>query len=357
MQILLLILLIFVSCGKSNSQTGSENTLQGLSRQYNLPALAGVTIQNNQIKEETFSGIRRVGESAPITSEDAFHLGSCSKAMTATLAAILIDENKLQWNQSLSSLLPDLELHSAFNDLPFDLLLVHRAGITGEDDVLFQKLHALSGVIGKELILGEILTRPPLFAPGSMSVYSNYGYIIAGRILERLSGKTFEVLMREKLFTPLGMSSCGFGPAPQVSGHIKSGGMYVPVSGDNPEAFSPAGRVHCNLKDWGKFLSMLLNGWNGKSTFLSASSFNKLQSTYHASDSDFSYGGWKIVDRSWAKGKAFTHTGSNTANYANAWLAPEINSVFMSVTNAGGDEAFKATDSTIGNMIRAYQAN
>lgn len=354
MQFLLLILFMLASCGKSNSQAGSLSTVHGISSQYNLPALGAMAIQIDKLTEETVTGIRRVGEITPVTSEDAFHLGSCTKAMTATLAAILVDENKIQWNTSLSTLLPDLELHQSFRDLPFDLLLVHRAGITGEDDALFQKLHSLNGINGKELVLNEILMRPPTYSPGSMSSYSNYGYIIVGRILERVTGKTYESLMREKLFIPLGMSSCGFGQAPQVYGHIKSGDKYISVTGDNPEAFSPAGRVHCNLKDWGKFLSMLLRGWKGSSSFLTQASFKKLQGTYAAPDSEFSYGGWKMVSRSWANGTAFTHTGSNTANYANAWLAPEIDSIFMSVTNAGGEEAFRATDTAIGNMIRSY---
>jgi len=346
---------MLASCGKNNSHAGSVNTVQGISTRYNLPALGAVTIQKDKVMEESFSGIRRAGEPAPVTSEDAFHLGSCTKPMTATLAAILIEENKLQWKQTLSSLLPDIELHPSFKELPFELLLVHRSGLTGEDDSLFQKIRSMNGMNGKEAVMKELLTKAPLYSPGTMNVYSNYGYIIAGRILERMAGKTFETLMKEKLFTPLGMNSCGFGPAPEVSGHVKNGDVYVPVSGDNPETFGPAGRVHCNLKDWGKFLSMLLSGWKGSSYFLSQSSFRKLQEVYPASDSEFSYGGWKVVNRSWAKGNAFTHTGSNTANYANVWIAPDINSIFMSVTNAGGEDAFKATDSAISNMIRTYQ--
>lgn len=355
MPYLVIIFLIFISCGKNSSNATDVKTSQGISSMYNLPSIAAIAIQKDKYVEETFTGVRRLGDSTPITSEDAFHLGSCTKAMTATLAAVLVDENKIEWSRTLSSLLPDLELHPSFKDLPFDLLLVHRAGITGEDDSLFQKLRSINGVNGKEVVLEEILTRSPLYSPGSMSQYSNYGYIIAGRILERISGKTFEELMQEKLFAPLGMSSCGFGQPPLIFGHVKSGENYISVAGDNPEAFGPAGRVHCNLKDWGKFLSMLMKGWKGQSSFLTEASFKKLKATYPAADADFSYGGWKLANRSWAKGVAFTHTGSNTANYANVWIAPEIDSIFMSVTNAGGEEAYKATDTMIGNMIRAHQ--
>lgn len=349
--------MFLVSCGKNHSQAQSMGTIHGISTQYQLPALAGAAIQKNKIIEETFTGIRRVGNEAQVTSDDAFHLGSCTKAMTATLAAILVDENKLQWSSPLSSLLPDLPLHSSFKDLAFDLLLVHRAGIIGDDDSLFQKLRSLNGVNGKELVLQEILLRPSHYSPGTISLYSNYGYIVAGRIFERLTGKTYETLMREKLFAPLGMNSCGFGPAPLVSGHQKSGDKYIPVSGDNPEAFGPAGRIHCNLKDWGKFLSMLLEGWKGNSSFLSQTSFQKLRGSFSSDDGEFTYGGWKFVNRSWARGIAYTHTGSNTANYANVWLAPGIDSIFMSVTNAGGEEAFKATDLAIGNMISSHPSN
>lgn len=324
----------------------------GITNAYGLPSLASMKIQNGT-KVEEFTGVRKIGSADLVQPDDAYHLGSCSKAMTATLAAILVEDGVLSWDKTLASLLPDVSLHSSFQNMRFDLLLIHRAGLPEVDDSLFRSLQGKSSADGKELVLRSLLQKAPLTSPGDKYVYSNYGYIIAGRIMERVTGKSFEALMREKMFEPLGMSSCGFGPSPLVWGHVWQKSNLVPKFSDNPEAFGPAGRVHCSLRDWGKFLEQHNRGFRGENGIVTASTFKKLHSTYGTKDSAYTFGGWLLNSRSWARGMTLSHAGSNTMNFAKVWIAPEINSIFMSATNAGGDSAAAATEAAIGNMINA----
>jgi CubicO group peptidase (beta-lactamase class C family) len=236
----------------------------------------------------------------------------------------------------------------------FDLLLVHRAGLNEYEDSLFSNLWKLGSEDGKELVLKTLLERGPITTPGSTYRYSNYGYIIVGRILERLTGKNFETLMQTKLFDPLDMKTCGFGPSPLVWGHVRSNGVIIPKFSDNPIGFGPAGRAHCSLPDWGKFLRMHARGYKGISGLVSVNTFKKLHSTYPANDSSYTYGGWISAYRSWAKGVTLSHAGSNTMNYAKVWIAPETDSIVMSVTNIGDDKGVNAVELAISNLINAH---
>jgi CubicO group peptidase (beta-lactamase class C family) len=353
------------SCGGDSSQDKKVVAISELTKQYRIPGLA-VAFQKGGVRvDEDFSGIRKEGFQNLIQESDAFHLGSCSKAMTATLVGILIDEKKLNWDASLKTLLPDLSLDEKFQDMTFETLLVHRAGLPVESDFLFGKVRTMDPSLGRELITSTLLKSPPLSEPDSTFTYSNFNYIIAGRILERLTQKSWENLINEKLFSPLGMTSCGFGTtsvgsdiAPSsVWAHTKLGERLIPLHYDNPLAYGPSSTIHCTLKDWGKFLDLHAKGFRGESSFLSQETFRKLYATHPSGDSTYTYGGWIKENRKWANGVTLSHTGSNTFNYANVWIAPNLDAIVMSVANRGGNDAFLATVTAIQGMIQKHLVN
>jgi len=166
-------------------------------------------------------------------------------------------------------------------------------------------------------------------------------------------------LISERIFRPLGMSSCGFGPTsdPEEStptqpwGHFDIDGVFIANQGDNPAFYGPSGSIHCNLKDWAKFLNMHFESVNASTKLVSAESLKKLHSTYPEEGSDYTYGGWLQLERSWARGMVLTHAGSNVSNYANVWLAPEKKAILISTSNSGGEAAGKATNDVIVELI------
>jgi CubicO group peptidase (beta-lactamase class C family) len=177
--------------------------------------------------------------------------------------------------------------------------------------------------------------------------------------MENLTGRTWEQLMRERLFEPLGMTSAGFGGT-GTRGQIdqpwphRDDGKPMRANGpeiDNPPVLGPAGTVHATIGDWAKFIADQLRGARGGAGLLKPESYVLLHTPPFAGE----YApGWLVVRRDWAGGRALNHCGCNTMNYANAWLAPERDFAVLACANQGGDKAFKATDEAVSALIRLW---
>ncbi len=157
-------------------------------------------------------GIRKWGDPTPVTTNDVFHIGSCTKSMTATLTAILIDEGKLRWDTTIAGVFPELKGRMAkqYEAVTVEQLLHHRGGAPGEPPAAAWKRaweeHGTPTQQRREFI-EAVLSQPPETAPGTKMIYSNQGYAIVGAMLEKITGTNFEALMAEKLFKPLHMDS------------------------------------------------------------------------------------------------------------------------------------------------------
>jgi CubicO group peptidase (beta-lactamase class C family) len=181
------------------------------------------------------------------------------------------------------------------------------------------------------------------------------GYVLAGLMAEQVTGAPWEELMRRRLFRPLGMTSAGFGPPGkpgqviQPWGHRGEGDELRPLLEDNAPVMGPAGTIHCSVPDWAKFASLHLRGTVGGQRLLKPETLKAL----HTPEPGEEYvGGWSAVDRSWAGGLALNHSGSNTTWYCSIWLAMARDLGFLVATNAGSDQASRACDEAIGELIR-----
>src|SRR5262249_49072119 len=130
----------------------------------------------------------------------------------------------------------------------------------------------------------EELAKKPAHAPGSTYEYSNLGYIIAGAVVEKITGQSWERAMTSQVFEPLQMRTAGFGGT-GTAGKIDqpwphtSDGKPAPENGpamDNPPVMGPAGRVHCSIQDWSKFIGDQLRGDLGKPGLLKPETYQKL---------------------------------------------------------------------------------
>jgi hypothetical protein len=164
-----------------------------------------------------------------------------------------------------------------------------------------------------------------------------------------------EDVIKERLFTPLGMTSAGFGGTgtpgqeDQPWPHLENGSPLL-ANGptvDNPPVMGPAGTVHASLEDWAKFIADHLRGARGEKALLKRESYEML---HRPGLNDYAMG-WIAVNRPWAGGIALTHAGSNTMNYCVTWLAPEKGFAAVVWTNRGGQT--KAADEVIGALIGA----
>jgi CubicO group peptidase (beta-lactamase class C family) len=268
--------------------------------------------------------------------------------------------SEIKWTDSLSKHFPGIKVNKKLKDIAIQDLLAHRSGLEANPKLLRKMiLNHLQKRQARYKLTEKFLKKDPKHPVGSFN-YSNIGYIIVGNLLERITNKSWETLIQERIFIPLGMNSCGFGvtsnrrekPPTQPWGHKKKKRKIKSLQRDNFKFYGPAGTVYCNLHDWNKFLKTQVAGFNGLDTeVLKAESFKKLFSAYPDDKISYTFGGWFKLKRNWAGGTVFTHTGSNEFNMSNVWIAPTKEAVLMSTSNMGGDEAFNATNETIVKLI------
>lgn len=336
-------------------------------QKYDLPALAAAIVTSNGIVAQGAVGVRKYGTNTPVTIDDEFHLGSDTKAMTATIVAMLVEQGKLSWTTTLAAALPDLAvtMDPAYRSVTLEQLMAHRAGFTDDswpEDETFQSMHALKGTPREQRwrYAQAVLREPPKKVQPGEFLYSNRSYAIAGVIAERTANIAWEDLMQDWLFKPLGMTTCGFGPMgtpgkdDQPWQHTGRGKDHGPIGpgplSDNPVVIAPAGEVHCSVGDWAKFIQANLRGEKGLPGILKPETFKKLHTATYGI-----YGfGWGGVDRPWGGGRVLTHAGSNTQNYAVVWMAPLRDFAVLVMTNQGGDTAAKACDDVAGTLILQY---
>jgi CubicO group peptidase (beta-lactamase class C family) len=333
------------------------NLLVPIRQKFHVPAIAAALVTSKGLRSVGVVGTRKQGTDIAPTLEDKWHLGSDTKAMTATLVAKLVEEGRLKWDTTLAEVFP--ELAARFNPevrtITVLQLLTHFSGLPANPDLM--RYGGAEGRRERLRILENELNEPPPHKPGTHREYSNLGYTIAGAITEKITGKSWEEAMREKVFGPLGMTSVGFGGTgtpgriDQPWGHRADG---QPVGGngpamDNPPVLGPAGRVHCTIQDWARFITDQLRGDRGEPALLKPETYRFLHTPPLGSDYAL---GWIVVERDWAGGVALNHGGDNTMNFANVWMAPRRDFAILVCVNQSGETGFKASDEAVGALIK-----
>jgi CubicO group peptidase (beta-lactamase class C family) len=326
---------------------------------HHLPGLIGAIVTGGRLAAIGAVGIRQVGSDEPIRVDDQVHLGSCTKAMTATLLGVLRDDGMLGWDSTIGEVFAEraAELHRDFRSVTLAQLLTHRAGLP-HDGPWWELGAGRSTTEQRRALLTRMLRQAPASRPGTVYAYSNVGYALAGLMAEQVTGQAWEDLMRERLFEPLGMASAGFGPPGQPGrvdqpwGHLDEGRVIQPVRQDNAPSLGPAGTVHAAVPDWAKFAALHLRGAQGQGRLLKPATFRTLHTPPPGSEYA---GGWFVYERSWAGGRTLMHKGSNRSWFASVWIAAARNVAFLVAMNQGGNTAERASDEATEALI-AYHA-
>ncbi|MEI9892709.1 MAG: serine hydrolase domain-containing protein [Chthoniobacter sp.] len=338
--------------------------LEEIRKERGLPAMAVAAIRHGKLVVNVATGVRKLGSDEAVTTDDLWHLGSCTKSMTATLAGMFVDEGKLGWHTTLAEVFPDLVgmMRPEWNGVTLEQLLTHRGGAPDHPPVdLWAEALDQKGTPTEQrlALLRGTVCQPPQAPRGKKFIYSDVGYAMAGAMIERVTGSVWEDLLRERLFEPLGMTTAGFGaPATpnkvdQPWGHLGEIGELRPVEpgpmADNPPAIGPAATVHASLADFARYADWHADWHRAEPRLLTEETFNRL----HKSVAGQEYAcGWLVQERDWAGGDVLWHTGSNAMFYAVMWVAPEREATFVAVTNADHSEADNACNDAVVALIR-----
>ncbi len=326
-----------------------------------MPSLAAAAVHNGKLVAAGAAGVRKRGVDVEVTVEDKYHIGSCTKSMTATLAAILVEDGVLKWDTTVADVFRDVPIHENYRGTTLVQLLSHSGGCPANPPMkLMVKWQTTNELPVKQrmTLVNEILSKKPAYEAGNGYTYSNAGYGIAGAMMETLTGKPWEEMLSEKLLKPLGMTSAGF----RAPGDAKAmdqpwGHNPIPIppirQADNPAAIGPAGAVHCSIGDWAKYATFHLESKPGQ-IIRKRATFDQLHKLHNKAGK---YGlGW-IVFEAPGLGKVLQHGGSNTMWFALIWIVPEKNFAAVATTNSGQKGAFELCDKAIATMMGRYLAN
>jgi CubicO group peptidase (beta-lactamase class C family) len=351
-----------------------DNVLQPYLARYTLPAVAAAVVREGQVVAAGAVGTRRAGTDTPVTIDDRFHIGSDTKAMTSLLAGMLVEEQALHWDSTIGATFPELatSMDAGLREVTLEQLLSHTSGIPSDNDT-FDKLLAESFAQGglnldelRYWLVRQWSSQKLIARPGTTFAYSNMGFTLAGSMLERVAGKTWEELIVQRVFTPLDLKTAGFGPQSSPGrvdaplGHlVRPDGTLKPMlagpDGDNPVILGPAGTVHLSILDFATWA-----GWNAAEGrrapgLVRPETIRKLHTPIievsvpgaaPGTPAKGGYGlGWGVVTMGFAREPFLTHTGSNTMNLATIMLQPAREFGMVLTTNVGGhgaDEALRA---------------
>ena len=338
-----------------------QKGLEEVCLKHDLPGLGAALVTTEGCQGLAVCGVRKKGAQAAVTEQDAWHLGSNTKAMTSTLAALAVQEGRLRWDSRLGEIFPrqkDLK-KSPLAGATLTQLLSHWAGLP--PNAMWGALMLAGGDVRaqREAALELAARTPGLPAPGERHEYSNLGYVLAGHMLEEVWQENWEELMRSRLFKPLGITHAGFGGL-GTPGRVdqpwphNGSGEPMPNNGplvDNPAVLGPAGTVHMPLEDWARFIAEHLAGREGRGRLLKTQAAYEHLHTATQTGSPYAFG-WIALERRWG-GRVLNHNGSNTMNHSVAWLAPEKGFAVIACTNSGSDKAAKALDDVASLLIQS----
>ena len=333
--------------------------LTGPVEQGESPALFAAVVGEEGVRAIGAAGVRRLGSPEKVTVSDLVHIGSNTKAMTATMLAVLVEDGVFPhgWETTIADIFPELvgEIHQDYHDVDLFQLVRMTGGIARNAADWRAYQNEPDVVERRYAILRDNLAEPPAGQTGEF-LYSNLGYMVAGAMAERRTGESWETLMGENLFAPLGIASGGFGPpgtpgaVDQPWGHYRNDmGVWTPVQFDNPEALGPAGTVHISIADWAKFIALWFPGQTP--AILDRATLDALLVT----GSQHYAAGWSVGQRGWAEGMVISHDGSNTVWRTILWIAPNRGIAYLAAANASdvlaNDEISWVLDGIVAGLI------
>jgi len=223
--------------------------LQPAKAQYNWTELETELQAKQQLLGENVVALIMKGDSlvfkkemGGFNSKTQAPIASCSKWLTAALVMQFVDEGKLSLDDKVVKYIPEFEKYFK-NYITIRQCLGHMTGIA-DDDKFLRRLLERKKFNSLEEEVNAFAARDIRANPGTDFWYGNVGLNIAGRVLEVISKKKFDILIKTKLFTPMGMTNTSF------AGDFKGGPVI------------PSGGARSTADDYMKFLAMLLN--NGK---------------------------------------------------------------------------------------------
>jgi CubicO group peptidase (beta-lactamase class C family) len=364
----LLVLLCLSICFETYSQGLSTTAIDSLAerarRAFDVPGIAVCVIRDGKVIHAKGYGVRSLRTGQPVDENTLFGIASNTKAFTTAALGMLADEGKLSWDDKVRKYIPEFKLFDPYVTEEFTIrdLLCHRSGLgLGAGDLMFFP-------DGSNFTISDILHNLQYLKPAtsfrSQYAYDNNLYIVAGEVIRRVSGMSWEDFIDKRIIQPLGMTHSAStwdrlrDTSDVIDGHARIDGREQVIRRHRGQDDNAAGGIYSSIADLGKWVILHLSGgkYGPDSTRLFSEAVLRERwspqtilplggpgpyNTHFAS-----YGlGFGLSD---VKGyKQVTHTGGLEGMVTQISMIPELKLGIIVLTNAEEGGAFSAITNQI----------
>jgi len=345
-----------------------ENTL----KTFDVPGISVGIVKEGKVIYAKGHGVRSLSNNKDMNENTLVGVASNSKGFTCFALAILVDEGKLNWDDKVRKHIPEFKMPEDFVTEEFTVrdLVTHRSGLSlGAGDLMF---FPEGGDFTIDDILANVSKLEPESSFRSEFKYNNNMFIIAGEVIHRVSGLTWEEFIEERILQPVGMknSKAAYSRVTDksniIDAHTRTEGEVIQIPHDWSDLANPAGGIMSNVTDmltWAEFLMNDAVTKNGE-RILSEEQMHELwqlqtplpvskNNSYATHFSGYSLG-WFVSD---VKGgyKQVTHTGGLLGTVTQFTLIPELDLGIVVLTNQMIGSAFSTITNTVKDSYLGYK--
>src|SRR6266545_4330279 len=231
---------------------------------FEVPGLSLAIVKDGRVVVAKGYGVRKLGEPAPVDARTLFGIASNTKVFTATALGLLVEEGKIEWDAPVITYLPWFQMYDPYvtRELTVRDLLVHRSGLgLGAGDLIWWP----SSNYTRNEVARRLRFIKPATSFRSAYAYDNVLYLVAGEVIEAVSGQSWEDFVAQRILAKVGMtgsnarhSDAGHGddvahPHAKVEGRVRP---VTPFASDN---VNPAGGINSSAEDMAKWLMVQLD--------------------------------------------------------------------------------------------------
>ncbi|MFN8257412.1 MAG: serine hydrolase [Bacteroidales bacterium] len=361
----IILLLVISSVATSQPITSKDIDLlvDKTMKTFNVPGIAVAVIKDRKVIHSKGYGVASVRTNKKVDENTLFGIASNSKAFTTAALGILVDEHKIEWNDKVTDYIAEFRLYNSFVTEEFTIkdLVTHRSGLgLGAGDLM---LWPDSNNFTLKDIIHNLRYLKPVSSFRTKYDYDNLLFLVAGEIITRVSGMSWEDFIETRIMKPLQMvhSAASFNRLKDLSNiidpHIPFGDKIIVAPRDDNEVMDAAGGIYSCISDMAKWVIMQMNkGKYGNNQQIFSTEVSDemwtpqtiipVRGTNSYNTHFGAYGlGWFISD---VKGyKQVSHTGGLTGIVTQVTLIPELSLGIIVFTNQQSGAAFTSITNTI----------
>lgn len=338
---------------------GLDAYVADVMKAFGVPGLSLAVVKDGKVLLARGYGVRKLGDPAPVDARTRFGIASNTKVFTATAIGLLVEAGKLEWDAPVIRYLPSFAMYDPFvtRELTVRDLLVHRSGLgLGAGDLLWWP----PSTYDRKEIARRIRFIRPATSFRSAYAYDNVLYLVAGEVIEAVSGQSWEDFVRSRILARVGMTSSDVNHSGAVAGgnvaatHAKIDGVVRPIAPFASDNTDPAGGIMSGADDMAKWMMVQLDSGRTADgsrlfstrttrelwTIVTPTPIGTVPPALAALQANFSGYALGLNVRDYRGRKMITHTGGLPGYVSRVTFLPDLRLGVVVLTNAESTTAF-----------------